>query len=132
MTPEVCVVMDHKPTSAIKFLSDIPSIAHCVLQQLIERLMQFRQITDLGGPVVHFRVDIDGVLAVPGGLKLLIPESLQIRCHCVGATAGNQQISAKLKIQTLETDICFTSLHTLESFVGGQINLWRTELKLNF
>jgi hypothetical protein len=29
-------------------------------------------------PVIHFRVDVDGVFAVPGGFVGIIPDSLEI------------------------------------------------------
>ena len=40
--------------------------------------VQFAQVGDFRGPIVHFQVNVTGIFAVPGGEKLIVPDSLKI------------------------------------------------------
>ena len=64
-----------------------------------KRLVTFRQVTNLGGPVIHLGVDVNRVFAIPCRGHLFAPDALQIcRQRAVTATA-EQDISAKGKKQ---------------------------------
>src|SRR5262245_46376517 len=81
MSPEVGVVMNYKATSAVKILRHILAITSGALDQLEEWFMKLGEITNFCGPVVHLRVDVNCVLAVPGWFELVIPKPLEIRRH---------------------------------------------------
>ena len=40
--------------------------------------MHLAQVGFFGRPVVHLRIDVDGVLTVPGRVHTVVPDALQI------------------------------------------------------
>ena len=102
-----------------------------VLDQAEERLGALREVGRLRRPVVHLGVDVDGVLAVPGRRELVIPLSLKIRGHRAGATARNQQVTAKMKVQSFERKIFGSALHLLQSLISRQIMRSFAEVQLH-
>ena len=63
------------------------------------------RLRDLGRPVVHLGVDVDGVLAVPGRLELVVPDALQVGRLAAGAARRDQQVAAVLEEQGGERGI---------------------------
>src|SRR5258705_1682779 len=63
--PEIGVVMANPPASAILHLRGVTSVLVKFRHHPSQRLVTLRQISRLRGPVVHLRVDVDGVLALP-------------------------------------------------------------------
>lgn len=49
---------------------------------------------DLGGPVVHLGVDVDGVVAAPRRADQVVPEALEVGGLAAGAGAGDEQVAA--------------------------------------
>ena len=47
--------------------------------ELEQRFMQLRKITDLGRPVVHLYIDVEMPVTVPRCLHTLGPDALQVR-----------------------------------------------------
>ena len=115
MSPQICVVMDHETASAVKVFRQSAPVFTRIFNQVEQRLVQFRKVADFSGPVVHLRVDIDGVLAVPGRLHLIVPFALKIRGHRSGTAARNQQVTSKLKVECFECEI--VSLRTAHASV---------------
>jgi hypothetical protein len=66
MSPKVSVVMHNKSTGTVQVLSYVFTISDCVFDQVVKRFVKFREIADLGGPVIHLCVDVDCVLTIPG------------------------------------------------------------------
>ena len=77
-TPEVRIVMKDPALGAIVFPGYPDSCFSALFYQLEKGLMAFRQVGKLCWPVIHFRIDIGGVLASPGRLQILVPDSLQV------------------------------------------------------
>ena len=103
-----------------------------VLNHFKQRLGAFRQVADLGGPVVHLGVDVDSVLAAPGRKHLLIPYTLQVGRLAAGAAAGEQNVTAELKHQSLQVRIASSRFHSGEPLVNGLVVLRRVaNLQMN-
>ena len=71
-----------------------------------EGVDQFRQVADLGEPVIHLNVDVDVVVGAPRRFIVLAPDALQIRRE-FSARAGYQQIAAEIEIQLGQPRIVF-------------------------
>ena len=76
--PQVCVVVSHPTATAIHCASSLFTSDCEVSNHIEERLVSVGQVSHLGRPVVHLRIDVDGVLRVPWCIELVVPESLQI------------------------------------------------------
>jgi len=63
----------------------------------------FRQVGHLRRPVVHLKVDVEVVVAVPGGLQVLVPKALEVGRQAAGARTAHQQISAELEVKPDES-----------------------------
>ena len=72
-------------------------------QMLLGKVQRFRR------PVVHLRIDVDGVLTVPGRGKGRVPEALQIGRQGAGTGGGQEKIAAEGKIIAHQLQI-FTAL----------------------
>src|SRR5687767_4922504 len=61
--------------------------------------MTFRQVGRFRRPVVHLRVDIDGVLTLPGRRHQMVPYSLQVGGLGTITRRRNQQVTTVLEIE---------------------------------
>ena len=97
-----------------------------------KRFDALAQIASLRRPVVHFGVDVDGVLAAPGRVHAIGPEALQIGRLPARARAGEQQVPAKLKVEGRQLRI--GSLPKVpDAFVGRQFHgLSRAQVQGDF
>ena len=90
--------------------------------QVVEkRQVHLGQVAHLRAPVVHFRVDVDGVLAVPRRVEIVVPNALQIRRQRAGTRASREQIAPEGKIQFLQAVICIALRIAGKALVGRQI-----------
>src|SRR5262245_42200050 len=129
IAPDVGVVMNHKAARAVEVFGNAAPVIERIVDEIEQRLVKLGEVGDLRRPVIHFRVDVDRVLAVPGWLEFLIPNALKIRGHRTRSTAGDQQIPAELKVQSLERGIGCTLLHTPQALVRGYIRRRGAELE---
>ena len=67
--------------------------------------MAFGQVADLGGPIIHLGIDIDGPFAVPRWLERVVPNALEIGWLVAGTRTRNKQIAAELEVEGLELRI---------------------------
>ena len=67
--------------------------------ELVQRLVKFGQIADLGGPVVHLHVDVEVPIAVPRRLDFLGPDALQVGRQAARPRGTDQQVTAEVEIQ---------------------------------
>src|SRR5262249_19928719 len=72
-------------------------------------LVQVREVTHLGRPVVHLDIYVEVPVRVPWILNILSPQSLEVGGKSARSRAGNQQVSSEVKIQLRETRIGFSS-----------------------
>ncbi len=87
------------------------------------------EVGDLGRPVVHLGVDVDGVLALPRRRERVVPEPLQVRGHRARPAAGDQQVAAEVEVEHGQPGIVGTGLHALEPRVGRQVGRGGVEAK---
>jgi hypothetical protein len=74
-----------------------PSCHGKIPHHLIQRVLHFIQIGYLCRPVIHFCIDVDGVLLPQGRIHFIVPYSLQIGRLTAGRRGGDQQVSSILK-----------------------------------
>src|SRR5579862_7378084 len=79
--------------------------------------MTFGQVADLGWPVVHFGVDVDGIFAAPGRNHRFIPDSLKICRLASCTTAGSEYIPAELKAERFKVGIVLAIAHRFQPLV---------------
>ena len=58
--------------------------------------MELGKVGGLHRPVVHLRVDVDGVVGAPRGAQVLVPNALEVGGLGAGPGAGDNQIAAVL------------------------------------
>ena len=75
------------------------------LDQVDERQMKLGQVHDLGGPVVHLRIDVDGVFAAPGRPGVRTPDALKVQGQGAGAAATDGQVATEIEIEDGERRI---------------------------
>ena len=88
--PDVGIVMT-SPTPAI--IEGPRSDGSCVSEIAYKRkqwLMQFGKVADFHWPVIHFRIDIDRIIAAPRRPHLFVPDSLQVDWSLCGAGPADQ------------------------------------------
>src|SRR5262245_4188918 len=129
IAPDVGIVMNHKAPRVVEVFGNAAPVIERVVDEIEQRLVKLREVGDLRGPVIHFGIDVDRVLAIPRWFELLVPNALKIRRHRTGPAAGDQQIPAELKVQSLEGGIGRSLLYTLQAFVRGDIRRSGAELE---
>ena len=78
-TPYVGVVMGSPAPGPVHGGGSAGSAGREVPDKGEERPVSLAQVRHLRRPVVHLGVDVDGVLAVPGGVGLTVPYALEVR-----------------------------------------------------
>ena len=97
ITPDICVMVGHEATTAIHCFCRLCSAFPHILNHSNQRFITLRQVTGKGWPVVHLRIDIDGIFTAPGRCILIVPNPLQIIGQRSGSASCNHQITAELK-----------------------------------
>ena len=83
--------------------------------------MAFRQIANLGRPVVHLDVDVDMVIRIPGWYQLIVPDPLQIGRQVPRPGTADQQVASEIEIEGGQTGIGAVLRDTVQPDVSGQI-----------
>src|ERR1043165_1817012 len=118
--PQICIMVSYPATSApLNPCRARPSLGQ-ILDHRDEGLDALSQIALFGGPVVHLRVDIDGVLAVPRRIHALVPETLQVRSLATGAGARDEKISSELKVKSGQLRI-IARPKAFNAFIRGKL-----------
>ena len=76
--PEVGIVMSHPSAATIHGACCLCSCLAEVAYHGEERLGCLAEVAYLCRPVVHLRIDVDGILAVPWGVHLVVPYTLKV------------------------------------------------------
>src|SRR6185369_9773434 len=82
LSPEIGVVMTDPAARAVLNLRRARAILNQLRHHPKQRLVTLGEIRRLDGPVVHLRVDVDGVLAFPRRRHQVVPDALEIRGLC--------------------------------------------------
>ena len=96
--PDVGVVMEHPAVGAVHHLRTLlAGLAH-LADEAEEGLVEVGQISDFRRPVVHFQVDVAGILAVPRGEELVVPDALQVGRLSTGLRRADEQVAPELEV----------------------------------
>ena len=117
--PQIGVVVGHKAPGAVHLLGHLLATGVHALQQIEEGQVALGEVAHLHRPVVHLRVDIDGVLAVPGGLKLAVPHALEVGGQRARPAGGDGQIAAKGEVQGHQPQVLLPVLDAGQARIGG-------------
>src|SRR5204862_7663431 len=74
--PYICVMMGYPAPCTIHIFCSLLSCYGHIFHHLNKRLMKFREICFFSRPIIHFRVDVNGVFTIPWLIDLIIPYSL--------------------------------------------------------
>ncbi len=127
--PDIGVMMCHPATAAIHFLSRLCSRYTQILNQRIQRFRGVTEIRYLGRPVVHLRIDVDGILAVPRCIFAVVPNALQVCRLSTRLGRGNEQI-ATIVIHQCHHRHILAARKFLQALVGRQRSIdigWQNE-----
>ena len=83
-TPDISIVMHHPTAGTVHIFCCFLTGHGQFFHHFHQRFVHFFKVAFLSRPVVHFRVDVDGVLAVPGRVSTAVPDSLKV----CGLSAG--------------------------------------------
>ena len=97
--PDIKIMMQYPTARAIVLFGYILPRNGKLFQSIKQRHMTLGQAGQFCRPVVHLRIDIDRVLAVPRRALLIVPQPLQVRGLGARSAAGNHEITSILKEQ---------------------------------
>ena len=117
--PDISVMVCHPATTTIHFPSRLCSRYTQILNQRIQRLRSVTEIRYLGRPVVHLRIDVDGIFTVPRCIFAVVPNTLQICRLSTRLGRGDEQIAAVVVHQCHHRHI-LTARKFLQALVGRQ------------
>ena len=95
-TPKVGVVVSHPTLGTIKSAGRLVPGDTEVFEHGEERFMAFGEVGYLSRPIVHFGIDVDGVLAVPRCVKATAPDTLQISRLTTWLRGADEQVASVL------------------------------------
>ena len=127
--PDISVMMCHPATAAIHLLSRLCSRYAQILNQRIQRFRGVTEIRYLGRPVVHLRIDVDGIFAVPRGIFAVVPNALQVCRLSTRLGRGDEQIATIVIHQRYHRHI-LAARKFLQTLVGRQRSIdigWQNE-----
>ena len=114
-TPNVCIVMSHPTVGTIHLAGCLLSVNRQILYQLEQWLVSFCQVGHFGRPIVHFRIDVDGIFTVPRCIQPMVPNTLQIGRLSSRLGRRNQQITTVLEHQSSQRRV-FTFIELRYTF----------------
>ena len=117
-TPEVGVVVRHPALGAVVELRRLDAVLRQVLQQVEKRCGALGEVRDLGGPVVHLRVDVERVFAAPVGEQILAPATLEVARLTPLPAAGDRDVTAELEELRLQVRVGLTPLEGRHALLG--------------
>ena len=78
---EEALPLGNAKTGAMVFVvgfSSYRTVHSQFFHEIKQRLMTIRKICILRRPVIHFRVDVGGIIAAPRRLHMIVPDALQV------------------------------------------------------
>ena len=84
-TPDVGVLVEHPAPGPVMFVRYLGALIGQFLDQRDQRLGTIGQVARFHGPVVHLEIDIGGVLGIPTGILIFVPDPLQVGRFCAWA-----------------------------------------------
>ena len=127
--PDICIMMCHPTTTTIHFPSRQCSRYAQILNQRIQRFRGVTEIRYLGRPVVHLRIDVDGIFTVPRRIFAVVPNTLQVCSLSTRLGRGDEQIATIVIHQRYHRHILAASKF-LQTLVGRQQSIgisWQSQ-----
>ena len=121
--PQVCIVMRHPAAGAVHGAGRDGTRLAQFTDELEQGLGGLRKACHLGRPVVHLRVDVDGVFAVPGSVRLVVPDALEIRGLAAGLGTADQEITPVVEQQGHHPHVV-AAIEGIQAPVGGQFRIF--------
>ena len=82
--------------------------------------MHLAQVQHLGRPVILLKINVCCVIGTPGREQTFVPKPLKICRYAGSARTGDEQITAKLKIKSLQLRIALQRIGVI-----AQLNISR-------
>ena len=121
VSPDVRVVMSHPASCTVHFRCNLATVRNHSLYQFKKRKMQLRKSGVFRRPVIHLRVDVDRIFAVPHGRETIVPNTLKICGKTSDTARGNKQIPAVGKGKIDQSVIFSSVLNGFKSFIRRNI-----------
>ncbi len=93
--PEIGVLVVHPSPGAVVLSGHVRALVRQLPHQAGQGLGELAQVAHLRRPVVHLGVDVGGVLRVPRGVHVLVPDALEIGGLGAGPRGCDQAGSAR-------------------------------------
>ena len=119
LAPQGGVVMGHPTTGSVHALRRLATRYGQFLNHTEQRFVAFGQIGQLGRPVVHFSIDVDGIAAVPGRDGILVPDALQVEGLAAGTRTGYHKVAAVLEEGGSQVGVALVG-KAVDTLVGRQ------------
>lgn len=98
-TPDIGVMVQNPAACAVMGLGHLASSFGHIFHQLHQRQEGLGEIGNIGQPVIHLQIDVDGVFAAPGRKDIFIPNALEIGRLRAGSGTGNGKVAAILQVE---------------------------------
>ncbi len=118
--PDVGVVMQDPSARAVMRRRDLRAGPADVLDKPDERLHAFAEIGGIRQPVIHLKIDVGRVLAVPRRIDPIVPDALERRRLRSRTRRGNHEIAAVLQVKRRQRRIRALGVCD-NAFVGRQV-----------
>ncbi len=129
--PKIGVVMGDKPAGIVILARSISARNSQVIKQVKKRIVALGKISHLGRPVVHFYININGVLTPPGRDHIFVPNSLKISGLSARAAGSKQQIAPKLCVELCKMGVIQSPLAFLNGFQALVCRQFHCNLRSN-
>jgi hypothetical protein len=97
------------------------AMAAQIFDEVKERFVAFSQVADLGGPVVHLKVDVQRVVRPPGRLHQIVPDALKVARLAARAGGRDHQVATIVEKQRLKARIGEAARPLGQTFIGRQV-----------
>ena len=119
-TPQVGIVVEHPAACAIHLGRRTCACYRHIFHHVDKGLVTLGEVCHLSRPVVHFHIDVGGILRVP--CRILtgvgIPQALQVGRLSARLRRADEQIAAKLEIVGYKHRVVGILVEILDSLLG--------------
>ena len=120
VAPDVGIVVRHPAGGPVHGAGHLPPVGEHPPHVVKQRQVHLGQVAAFRGPVVHLRVDVDGVLAAPGGVEALAPQALEVGGQRAGTAGAAQQVAPVEEISVDQAEILLARGKAPQPLVRGQ------------
>ncbi|OPZ96702.1 MAG: hypothetical protein BWY72_01539 [Bacteroidetes bacterium ADurb.Bin416] len=121
LCPDVRVVMGGPTVHTVIVFSRVLTVDGHMPDLFHQRQGHFPHVQGERRPVIHLQVDVGGVVAAPGGIDAVAPNTLQVGSDATGTGTADQQVTAVLEIEHFQVGIGLSFPVGLQPLVDGKI-----------